>query len=479
MMIQNVASVAAVVLGPLLIRKGLEFFRGGLRGYISGLRSIPSPLSGRAPPAELALLTLSLSLLTYHIASIIYIIFFPSTNRITDVFLASDTPVNAASVLLRERVAKYAQGLFERLTDTYVPAGAAADELFRRLTSFEGRKIYLMVGEEPLLYCLWCVRPPDYKMYTHPPRLASYGAHFVLFGILTLGDPTIQIVNAKLLRRGKTGGAAGQTEEGPSDIHSGQQSTIGGRYQPSRAAWRRSVLILLLTGLLGEMFTLHSLADVRNGLGRWNHWHVNILLARHALFILMTLIVYLFPTAPESVSVHTSSGEVPSAIQGAVYALNSTTASLQHTLAHLQALTLSTDVVTKDAGLRALREAKAAQVASAAAAAAAASAATSPVLPSSPTAAGQEAPNGSGAPSDARSSAAAAEEDANTSRLRQRQAHLVRLAKSVGIDVDAVRRESRETAETVLKDTERRARELERRNAELRAKAATTTDVSL
>ncbi|KAK0535858.1 hypothetical protein OC834_001383 [Tilletia horrida] len=482
----NLTSIAVVILGPLVLRKGIEFFRGGLRSSVSGLRSIPTPFSGRAPPCELLLLALTLGLVSYHVWSLVYIVFFPNTNRITDVFLASDTPVNAASVLLRERVAKHAQGLFERLTDTYVPAGAAADELFRRLTSYEGRKIYLMVGEEPLLYCLFCVRPNDYKLYTLPLRLASYGVHFILFGILTLGDPTLTLLNASLSRKPVISAAAGPDAKTDRPTQH-QAETV--RYQPSRAAWRSSVLLLLLTGLCSELFALHSVADVRNGQGRWNHWHVNILLARHALMLLISLVVYFIPTAPERASVQTSSGQAPSALQGALYALNSTTSTLQLTLAHLQALTLSTDVVTNDAGLRALREAKAVQDTSV----------TSPVLPASPrsnldgSGAADAAPNGAmpatngnHADGDAAApalptvttpttAAAAAASEAtagpDSARQRQRQATLVRLAKRAGIDVDAVRREAREAAETVLRETEMRAREAERRAAEARGRA--------
>ncbi|KAE8272171.1 hypothetical protein A4X09_0g178 [Tilletia walkeri] len=470
----SLTSIAAVVLGPLLLRKGIEFFRGGLRSSISGFRSVPSPFTSRAPPAELLLLALTFSLTLYHTYTLLNIVFFPATNRVTDVFLASDTPVNAASVLLRERVAKHAQGMFERLTDTYVPAGAAVEELFRRLTSFEGRKIYLMVGEEPLLYCVFCVKPNDYKLYTLPLRLAAYGAHFVFFGILTLGDPTLSLINTTLSPSADSGNNREDDEESEKDSDQDTQLHSSGRYQPSRAAWRRSVLLLLLSGLTGELFALHSFADVRNGSGRWNHWHVNILLARHALFLLMSIIIYLVPTAPELVSVETSEGYAPSALQGALHALNSTTNTLQLTLAHLQALTLSTDVVLNDSGLRALREQKAVELAEEAAAAAVAS----PIIPTvgtedangtpaSPSVLNGTSPDG---PSSPAQDGAPSQAEADSLRLRQRQAGLVRLAKRAGIDVDTVRRESRGAAEAVLKDTERRAREIERRNAEARAK---------
>ncbi|CAD6943638.1 unnamed protein product [Tilletia caries] len=456
----SLTSIAAVVLGPLILRKGLEFFRGGLRSSISGLRSVPSPLSGRALPAELLLLALTAALVAYHAWALVDIVFFPATNRVTDVFLASDTPVNAASILLRERVAKYASGLFERLTDTYVPAGAAVEELFRRLTSYEGRKIYLIVGEEPLLYCVFCVKPNDYKLYTLPLRLAAYGAHFVFFGILTLGDPTLSLINTTLPHFGGPSASSAAAAAAEAQKQGQQLALVPAYYQPSRAAWRRS-------------------------------WHVNILLARHVLFLLMSIIIYFVPTAPEQVSVQTSAGSAPSALQGAIHALNSTTTTLQFTLAHLQALTLSTDVVANDSGLRALREAKAVQDSIEAAANA------SPVLlsptvaaadgaPSGDTATSPHTPNGTSAAqpttttisaSTSVDSIASAEAEADSARQRQRQAGLVRLAKRAGIDVDTVRREAREAAESVLRDTEKRAREAERRTAETRARNAASSGV--
>ncbi|CAD6924089.1 unnamed protein product [Tilletia controversa] len=477
----SLTSIAAVVLGPLILRKGLEFFRGGLRSSISGLRSVPSPLSGRALPAELLLLALTAALVAYHAWALVDIVFFPATNRVTDVFLASDTPVNAASILLRERVAKYASGLFERLTDTYVPAGAAVEELFRRLTSYEGRKIYLIVGEEPLLYCVFCVKPNDYKLYTLPLRLAAYGAHFVFFGILTLGDPTLSLINTTLPHFGGPSASSAAAAAAEAQKQGQQLALVPAYYQPSRAAWRRSVLLLLLSGLSAELFALHSFAD----------WHVNILLARHVLFLLMSIIIYFVPTAPEQVSVQTSAGSAPSALQGAIHALNSTTTTLQFTLAHLQALTLSTDVVANDSGLRALREAKAVQDSIEAAANA------SPVLlsptvaaadgaPSGDTATSPHTPNGTSAAqpttttisaSTSVDSIASAEAEADSARQRQRQAGLVRLAKRAGIDVDTVRREAREAAESVLRDTEKRAREAERRTAETRARNAASSGV--
>ncbi|KAK0548133.1 hypothetical protein OC846_004594 [Tilletia horrida] len=475
----NIASIAVVIIGPLVIRKGIEFFRGGLRSSVCGLRSIPSPFSKHTPPCERVLLSITLGLVAYHIWALAYIQFFPHTNRITDVFLASDTPINAASVLLRERVTKHATGLFERLTDTYVPAGAAADELFRRLTSFEGRKIYLQVGEEPLLYCLFCVRPDDYKLYTLPTRLASYAVHFLLLGILTIGDPTLQLLNSALTRSRPDQSASSEKTESPSPV---SNSSDKQGYQPSRAAWRRYALFVLVGGLVSEIFTLHNIADVRVGSGRWNHWHVNILLARHATFLALSILVYLLPTEPERVSVRTSSGQAPSTIQGALYALNSTTTTLQVTLAHLQALTLSNDVVATDAGLRALREAKAAQrsvlppsppVGTSMAAAGTASGAADAGEANSALSNGTASPSASGSTPITTTGAAAAEAiDPDQARQRQRQANLVRLAKRAGIDVDAVRKEAREAAETVLKETEKRAMEQEQRRAEAAAAAA-------
>ncbi|KAE8208694.1 hypothetical protein A4X06_0g821 [Tilletia controversa] len=205
----------------------------------------------------------------------------------------------------------------------------------------------------------------------------------------------------------------------------------------------------------------------------------------------MSIIIYFVPTAPEQVSVQTSAGSAPSALQGAIHALNSTTTTLQFTLAHLQALTLSTDVVANDSGLRALREAKAVQDSIEAAANA------SPVLlsptvaaadgaPSGDTATSPHTPNGTSAAqpttttisaSTSVDSIASAEAEADSARQRQRQAGLVRLAKRAGIDVDTVRREAREAAESVLRDTEKRAREAERRTAETRARNAASSGV--
>lgn len=262
-----------------------------------------------------------------------------------DVFLVSGTGTRASVAEVRSRVASMT---WSELGWRNSWGEEGLEVLLRRLTSYEGRRLHLLVGTAPLLECRFCSTASDLALFSLANRLVQYSTHLFLFGLLTLRCDSLEMIDEVCRSLGLM-----QSRHVPSSPIAASSPTAADGASSSaqpvrlhRAHWRQTAMYMLGAMLLVECAILFDWLDLSFGHGeggrsRWNHWHANLHLARHLIFLVLSLAIYLRPTLPRT----------PSLVAAAML-LGQIRANLEETMTQVQTTRLSNDVVWSDVGLR-------------------------------------------------------------------------------------------------------------------------------
>lgn len=174
-----------------------------------------------------------------------------------DLFLATRLTTDTSTATLRAAVAgKQLRDLAWRAEWGEV----GLERILRRVSSWEGRKLYLLLGAEPLIACTFCASSQDYTNYALFTRTPWYALHLIVVGLLTLPTATLSAIDAVLV----------QLLRQPTQ-HVDQRSD-----SRDRSYWRRPACWALLAMLIAEASTLNTWASAA-ATGTWKD-HVSITL---------------------------------------------------------------------------------------------------------------------------------------------------------------------------------------------------------
>ncbi|KIS68069.1 uncharacterized protein UMAG_03652 [Mycosarcoma maydis] len=245
-----------------------------------------------------------------------------------DLFLAYNAPITIPTTTLRKLINQ---------TPSLLPMGlltpsrrAELQALIARLSSYEGRRIYLVLGPRPLLDCSFCKTTNDHFWYALAFVLASYAWRIVALGLLTTHpDDSVAVAirqACSLLTLGRR-----------SSSLPWRSSARGRSTEADRSTWRVSSLLVLLSLLAVELLVMLEFGQVSSEMSRWNHWHTNLDILRQLVFGALVCVIYLFPTR-----------RVGDDFEQSVLHLDSTHQNLQNLLHISQLLQVARTVVLQD-----------------------------------------------------------------------------------------------------------------------------------
>ncbi|TKY89794.1 hypothetical protein EX895_001091 [Sporisorium graminicola] len=224
-----------------------------------------------------------------------------------DLFLAYEAPITIPTTALRSLINNAPSLLpIGLLTQS---KNAELQALISRLSSYEGRRIYLLLGSRPLLNCTFCKTANDYFWFAVPFLFGTYAWRILALGLLTTHpDDSVAVAirqAASLLRL---------------TLHprTSDPNAVVRPHEADRSSWRTSSLTVLLVTLATELLIMFEFGHVTANSSRLNHWHTNLYILRQFIFLTLVLLVYLFP-APR----------VPSSFEQSVAHLSSTQQNLQ------------------------------------------------------------------------------------------------------------------------------------------------------
>lgn len=208
-----------------------------------------------------------------------------------DLFLAYKAPITIPTTTLRNLIND---------TPSLLPIGrrtsarlAELQALIARLSSYEGRRMYLLLGPGPLLDCTFCKTANDYFWYAVPFLFGAYAWRILAIGLLTThpDDPVAVAIRQAASLFGFSSHATSQRHT------QGLQVTFAKKHEADRSGWRSSALTVLLGLLLVELLVMFEFGQVTADSSRLNHWHSNLHLLRQVVFLALVLVVYLFPSS--------------------------------------------------------------------------------------------------------------------------------------------------------------------------------------
>ncbi|CAO1628579.1 unnamed protein product [Sympodiomycopsis kandeliae] len=260
-----------------------------------------------------------------------------SSHRLArDIFRHTGLPINAKTTTLRSRLAsKTLEDLgldlllsaSEHGDDSDVQAGDLLERLLRHNASMSGRQTYLILGAEALLNCHFCKQPNDLQYFAIPALLLSYAPHFLILNILTAKAAFASSIDALVAPiwpfRSQPGASSPRTDS---------------------SQWKTPAALILFAALLWEIAIICNVVSwSADGTSVWNHWHHNIYLFRHALFLTLPAIVFAYPKTPSR-----------SAAPGIRFnsAFVDAGRSLQQASHHVAMMNAGSKAVWSDAGLR-------------------------------------------------------------------------------------------------------------------------------
>ena len=204
-----------------------------------------------------------------------------------DLFLAYSAPITIPTTTLRSLIND---------TPSLLPIGlltqskkAELQALIARLSSYEGRRMYLLLGSRPLLDCTFCNKTNDYFWYAVPFLLRAYAWRILALGLLTT-HPDDSVAVAIRQAASLLGLSSRNSVQ-----HTPGAKVNDTRYQADRSSWRTTSLILLASMLAVELLVIFEFGQVTSDASRFNHWHTNLHILRQLVFLPLVLVVYLFP----------------------------------------------------------------------------------------------------------------------------------------------------------------------------------------
>ncbi|KAN0065960.1 hypothetical protein ACQY0O_001094 [Thecaphora frezii] len=239
---------------------------------------------------------------------------------LSDLFLHLSAPITLPTASLRSLLVNAPSLASLGFTGTESELQA----LVARLSSYDARKLYLVVGFGPLVKCQFCHAARDYTAYAIPSLVAQYAWRILAVGLMTVSPcDAMALLIHRALRR--------FWPQQPSQLE---------QRELSRSAARHYAIGTLLAMLLGEGLLVVELAEVRAGQGRWNHWNANLHLVRQALFLLIATAVFCLARPMEK-----------SRLQRITDNLVATRSKVEKMAKDLEALDAARAVVRRDAGL--------------------------------------------------------------------------------------------------------------------------------
>lgn len=331
----HLSPIVALIFGPVLWRKVNEWRLRKRReaNYEQSKRQkgekpdrlarIPLPIS---LPSNAVVLMAWLVLIVYHLAAL----FLPSGYAVrSDLFLLLDQPINTSTTALRSILGSTSlKGIGWR--DRWTEEGL--ETLLRRLGSWDGRKLHLLLGIDPFVSCNFCTSSQDYVYYSMITRLAQYGVDMFLLGLLTLRFDALNTLDdiVFLIVTLTTGiDLAPDKAPGPNTL------------RPHRFHWRSSVKYFVVLFAVCELAVLSGFYEFGLSQSRWSHWHANRNIVWHAAIPLFATLILLCPRVPD----------VPAVIQ-IVQSLQRTEAINNDVRANLQASLLSQQLLWQDDAMR-------------------------------------------------------------------------------------------------------------------------------
>lgn len=237
-----------------------------------------------------------------------------------DLFLAYSAPITIPTTTLRSLI-DAAPSLLPIGFHT-LPKQQELQALIARLSSYEARRIYLLLGPKPLLDCTFCTKANDFFWYALPFLLAAYAWRILALGLIT-AHPDDSIAVA--IRQ-----AAGLFSRNPRAPPSSESDDA------DRSKWRTPAVTLLVALMAIEILIMFELGQVTPGSARLNHWHSNLHLVRQVAFLAIVVVIYLFP-----------SPRVPDTFHQTMQHMDATQQNLQSIL-HLTEITDATRAVVLD-----------------------------------------------------------------------------------------------------------------------------------
>ncbi|WFC94739.1 hypothetical protein MBRA1_001373 [Malassezia brasiliensis] len=213
----------------------------------------------------------------YHAAALVPSTWLPMSWRAhgypSDVFLLLRQRTTISTQVLREALAP--GGALNGLAHAWrIRFGDdALERLIWRWSSVDGRKLYLVLGAEPILGCATCVQKLDCQQYALFLLLGPYLVTLVLVALLTIPPHGVL---PRLVQR---------------IVSTPSRDAAIGPYI-SRAASRTPATLVILAAFFVEAYIVLRAEQLGSVYGRWEHWHANLHLARHALFLVVLTAVY-------------------------------------------------------------------------------------------------------------------------------------------------------------------------------------------
>lgn len=213
----------------------------------------------------------------YNITQLIPCIWLPQNwNQLgypSDLFLLLHQRTTVTTQVLREALTP--EGSLSALAQTWLErfGGESIDRLLWRLSSVDGRKLYLVLGAWPILACSYCSHKLDCQLYAAFALLAPYLATAMLVGLLTIPPRGALPRMVQWL--------VGESTE---------PTTITPQY--TRESLRFPATLALLIAFAAEVFVIVRAEELGSVYGRWEHWHANIHLLRHTFFLVLIGAVY-------------------------------------------------------------------------------------------------------------------------------------------------------------------------------------------
>jgi hypothetical protein len=263
-------SLAAVILGPIAWRKYSIWRLQKARSAQSPstptqkrpLLSIPSPFF---LPSNILISMAYIALVCMHLSYLFNPLKILSRS---DLFLLTNTSVTAPLVQIRSKVASMS---FEELGWKAEWGDEGLETLLRRLGSFDGRKLHLMIGTSPFLSCLYCTVPKDYLIYSISDSLWQFSTNLLLFGLLTARFDSLdtfdevfyslfQLATGKDLR--------------PQIVNPSLSTAAGSNVmlvRPDGYSYRIPLLYLLSAFAVAQAIVYQGFIDLSFGQGRWDH----------------------------------------------------------------------------------------------------------------------------------------------------------------------------------------------------------------
>lgn len=327
-------TVFLLIFGPFLLRKYVDWQsqRKQKRQQSSSqhhYNRLPIQQTTRLPlplsvPSNALITIVFLLLLVYHSSTLLF------TSRYalrTDLFLLLNRSVNTPSTVMATLLETFPRHKFG-WKSTWTQEGLTT--LIRRLSSWDGRKLHLLLGIDPFISCTFCDSSRDYLYFSLATRIMQYGVDLFLLGILTMRFDALNTFDDVLLLfvdliRGK------------------DTSTISknGIERPHRHQWRKVVKYFVIVCALCEIAILSGFYEIGLGQGRWSHWYANRNIVWHGSMLFLACIIFVSPRTPH----------VPALLQIA-QSLHRSELLQQDLRANLQAAHLTSQIVWQDEHMR-------------------------------------------------------------------------------------------------------------------------------